>query len=728
MMFEVREVGRHRPGWAVLSALAGLVCLFGLSLPQPLHAQQGPENAPPVENETEMPEEGAPAEAEAETEQDGEEADGEQADGRQADGDQADGETEELPGEVIETRTETTRKVSGRADEAHPDRVQRGLNAEGVPGFQGITSADAVKPNTYSVAFYGDFSKATDVIRAGDTNSFVAGRLAIHAQPIKYFSANLSLGARNNVNAFGRPEAMLSQGDLSLGLRGHHSPLEFFHFAGDVTIDVPTGFGSAGPDFAGTSVTPRILGTFDVDPLIEDADVPVTAHLNVGYELDNTPNLVPDGLEPTRVERYAYNLSAYDYIKTGIGVEYAAPFVTPFVAWNLSVPVAGPEGLCTNQSLPCVSEAGFGAFPNTLSFGLKAEPLEGFGLHGGVDVSLTTKDAAGIPVTAPYTVTLGLSWAVDPTGRVETVTKETIEVREVRKMPPQAYLVGTVVDSKSGEPIGNARIEYVDSSQSPQVTGSANGQFRSYGFETGSTVQLKVSHPEYATKTVEATLEGEGEQSKEIALAPATGVIRGVVTGPEGEPVSGATVKIAGPESMETTSGDDGSFSAKVKAGDYTVGVSQANYLAGGADVTVDTGGEASARVELGPAPDQRLATLDGDTIQLEERVVFESGSSTLKDESTAILDQVAAVLFANPSIKKVEVQGHTDSSGERSENMTLSQNRAETVKGYLTNKGIDPSRLVAKGYGPDQPLVPNITPQNRRLNRRVEFQVLERR
>jgi OOP family OmpA-OmpF porin len=70
-----------------------------------------------------------------------------------------------------------------------------------------------------------------------------------------------------------------------------------------------------------------------------------------------------------------------------------------------------------------------------------------------------------------------------------------------------------------------------------------------------------------------------------------------------------------------------------------------------------------------------------------------------------------------------VEVQGHTDSTGPKRWNMTLSEWRAESAKKYLVAKGIAADRLTTKGYGPDQPAVANDSRANRALNRRVSFQ-----
>ena len=78
-------------------------------------------------------------------------------------------------------------------------------------------------------------------------------------------------------------------------------------------------------------------------------------------------------------------------------------------------------------------------------------------------------------------------------------------------------------------------------------------------------------------------------------------------------------------------------------------------------------------------------------------------------------------MLSANPKIT-IEVQGHTDNVGQAAYNQKLSQQRADSVKAYLVRKGVEGSRLVAKGYGMTQPLVPNTTAPNRALNRRVQF------
>ena len=101
--------------------------------------------------------------------------------------------------------------------------------------------------------------------------------------------------------------------------------------------------------------------------------------------------------------------------------------------------------------------------------------------------------------------------------------------------------------------------------------------------------------------------------------------------------------------------------------------------------------------------------------------VTFRTGSAELTENAKRILDKVAETLKEHPEIV-VEVSGHTDNVGSWSFNMKLSQRRADAVRNYLIQKGIDPSRIRAVGYGPDRPIAPNDTPEGRAKNRRIEF------
>lgn len=101
--------------------------------------------------------------------------------------------------------------------------------------------------------------------------------------------------------------------------------------------------------------------------------------------------------------------------------------------------------------------------------------------------------------------------------------------------------------------------------------------------------------------------------------------------------------------------------------------------------------------------------------------VTFETGRSTLRLDSYAVLDIVAASLLANPEIS-VEVGGHTDNTGSLATNQRLSQARADAVRAYLASKGVSPNRMTARGYGPAQPVAPNGTTDGRAQNRRVEL------
>jgi len=107
--------------------------------------------------------------------------------------------------------------------------------------------------------------------------------------------------------------------------------------------------------------------------------------------------------------------------------------------------------------------------------------------------------------------------------------------------------------------------------------------------------------------------------------------------------------------------------------------------------------------------------------IRITQQIQFDFNKSTIKPVSFPILDAVRDVLVANPKIT-LEVQGHTDNVGQAAYNLKLSQQRADSVRAYLVAHGIEPARLISKGFGMNQPLVPNNTEGNRALNRRVQF------
>jgi len=103
------------------------------------------------------------------------------------------------------------------------------------------------------------------------------------------------------------------------------------------------------------------------------------------------------------------------------------------------------------------------------------------------------------------------------------------------------------------------------------------------------------------------------------------------------------------------------------------------------------------------------------------EGIKFKLGSAEIRRSSNKILDEAVAVLQKYPDIK-LEIQGHTDTTGSDERNRTLSDARANAVMQYLISKGVDESRLTAKGYGPDKPVADNETKAGRAQNRRVEF------
>jgi OOP family OmpA-OmpF porin len=119
-------------------------------------------------------------------------------------------------------------------------------------------------------------------------------------------------------------------------------------------------------------------------------------------------------------------------------------------------------------------------------------------------------------------------------------------------------------------------------------------------------------------------------------------------------------------------------------------------------------------------------AIVTAEKIEILERVEFETASATLRPESEEVLDAVWKVLGQHSELTKIRVEGHTDSRGNDAYNKALSRRRAASVVTWLTERGVERSRLVPEGYGEEQPIDSNETDEGRQNNRRVEFRILE--
>ena len=106
--------------------------------------------------------------------------------------------------------------------------------------------------------------------------------------------------------------------------------------------------------------------------------------------------------------------------------------------------------------------------------------------------------------------------------------------------------------------------------------------------------------------------------------------------------------------------------------------------------------------------------------------IFFDTNKASIKPTSRKTLDDAVEVLKKFDSVR-VEISGHTDSSGKYDLNVDLSARRAEAVKKYMTDAGVDAGRIETRGAGPDEPIADNKTKAGKAKNRRIEFKLLSK-
>src|SRR5690606_3154100 len=213
------------------------------------------------------------------------------------------------------------------------------------------------------------------------------------------------------------------------------------------------------------------------------------------------------------------------------------------------------------------------------------------------------------------------------------------------------------------------------------------------------------------------------------------GVVKDKMTG---EPLPDAKVEVVGTDgsNFSTLADANGGFSFEESGKDryikentsYTVRASKNQYLVVNDQITTVGLTESTTFVKeylLQPvAPDRAISLPE---------VLFDLGSAALRPEGKDSLQTLLQTLVDNPTIV-IELAAHTDSRGSDKSNMTLSQNRAQSCVNYLISQGIDPARMVARGYGEsrlrlsDAEIAKMATNEEKEAahqkNRRVEFTV----
>jgi outer membrane protein OmpA-like peptidoglycan-associated protein len=117
------------------------------------------------------------------------------------------------------------------------------------------------------------------------------------------------------------------------------------------------------------------------------------------------------------------------------------------------------------------------------------------------------------------------------------------------------------------------------------------------------------------------------------------------------------------------------------------------------------------------------LIVVKRDRIELKQQIHFQPNRARILTDSYEVLDEVAEALKQAGNVT-VRIEGHTDNVGKRSENLQLSQDRADAVKDYLVKQGVPAGQLKAVGYGQKRPIASNSSRAGRTANRRVEFRL----
>lgn len=617
-----------------------------------------------------------------------------------------------------------------------------------------------------------------------DSVERIGTHIGISATPLPFLEAFLGFHNSATSNDRGSPQLLQVLGDTNLGVKAFmpHEYEQMFVFGGQLEAWLLNGTGGVGLDGGGTSFAIRALGTADLNNRKNPEErTPLRFHLNLGYLFDNSGAVVSDveELEPplgrgeriSRIERFGLNINRVDSFEIGLAAEYVHQIVRPFLEWSIDIPLNRQSYVCnidaaTDAGDLCLGEAaGFSTTPSRFTLGLRLYPWTDHGLAftaaADIGTGATSSFLEELAPEPPYNLYLGVAYAIDTAPPEPVVKKVIVDRAAPAPASIERYFRGRVVDASSGLPIGGAILTF----EGRPITGmvaAADGTFRSISLDPGS-YTLNVEAAGYRKAPCTGTIpagtpgvpppaggSGFGQPPASAAAVPpgspgpvvtplecklealpAVGAVNGSLFDAEtNSPIGGAKVKITDRLGRELPLEADaaGRFRFEnVPPGQAKILVEAPGYMTSALTLEVEANEEVPATIVLHRPPAEPNVVVTPREVKLNKQVHFQHNSADILPDSMALIEEIADVLRSHPELVTVEIQGHTDNTGEPGYNQRLSQERAEAVRQALIDVGVQADRMVPKGYGQDRPLVPNVSDLNRAKNRRVQLIILGR-
>lgn len=650
----------------------------------------------------------------------------------------------------------------------------------GTVGGLHVADAGSGPSQTFRVQLLTDFHVAGGFLRApgsdpalSDENRHIGGSLSLSYTPFDFLELYAAIRSYANSNDTESPALFQVLGDSTIGFKAYYEVLPWLTLGGDFSVYFLNTVGDIGLVLDSTSLNFRLNASMDLRAL-EGVEIPLIGRVNLGYYYDRSsvltdqveqarydalPTVGPDARRSyadedrhllTRVERFALNINRTDFFDVGLGVEVPIFvmenfYISPLVEWNVRVPVNSRNYSCLwipdmpGGSTPaagqdgCLEFQGFSAMPSTLTLGVRVQPaVRGLALMLAVDIGTSgqtfVRELAG---NAPYNVFLGLSYAVDTVPPPAEVIEREVERRVEVSIPPpvRGRIVGTVVERGTTNGIANAIVTFPGSELTALSTGG-DGVFRTYELAPGQ-VRVSIAHPEYHSADCAGTIPeagGDVNVSCSLEALPRLGIVHGRVIGDNGQPVSGATVNVTGPQAFQVLTDPNGGFARQgLPPGTYAARVESDAHLITTASFDVRPRETAEPTITVVARPTRSQVQLRARELTIRRQINFATDSAEILPDSIPLMTEIADALLRHPELTGIEIQGHTDNRGGAQHNMELSQQRADAVRTYLVNAGIAADRLTARGYGDTRPVAPNITAGGRARNRRVQFIITSR-